>query len=108
MADDKTINFHTDKNKKNQNIQKSDYCKSTNKNIENLSIIIKLAKSKNFDFVKSNSFKIDFLTSEVKKSFIYFQKAFIKAFILQYFDLKYYIYIKKTDTLRYIISRVLN
>ena len=50
---------------------------------------------------------MDFLTFEVKKVFINQQKAFTKALIFYYFDLKYYIWIQ-TDTSRYVISEVLS
>ncbi len=75
--------------------------------IKNLSNIEKLAKSKKLDFVKTKLFKEDFLTFETKKAFIYLQKAFIKASILYYFDIKHHICIK-TDALKYAIGRVLN
>lgn len=38
------------------------------------------------NFAKDNSFKIDFLISQVKKTFIYLQKTFSKALILRYFN----------------------
>lgn len=55
----------------------------------------------------AKSFKIDFLFFKAKKTFMYLEKFFIKAMILEYFDLKYYIYIK-TNILRYVISKVFN
>lgn len=81
---------------------------------QNISMFKKtnLAKSKKSDlinikfFAMGNSFKIDFLTLETKKYFIYLQKNFIQAIIFGFFDTKRYIYIK-TDILGYIINRVL-
>ncbi len=61
------------------------------KDIKNLSIIEKLAKSKKLDFLIVKSSKADFLTSEVRKVFIHLQKAFTKTGIFRYFDPKYYI-----------------
>ena len=60
-------------------------------NIENLLTIVNMAKSKKPKLTKpkkldlSNAkanFEPDFLTSKVKKAFIYLQKAFTKALIL--------------------------
>ncbi len=76
-------------------------------NIKNLSTIEKSAKSKNLDFANAKSSEADFLTSEVKKAFIYLRKAFTKALILYYFDIKRYIHIK-TNVLGYTIGRILS
>lgn len=75
--------------------------------IKNLSIIINLAKFKKLDFIKAKSFETDFFIFRAKETFIYLQKAFIKALIFRYFDPKYHIQIK-TDGLRYVIDRVLS
>ncbi len=50
---------------------------------------------------------MDFLTIVAKNAFIHLQKAFIKAPILYYFDIKPYI-CYETDASGYTISRVLN
>lgn len=60
--------------------------------------ILDLTKVKKSDFAKSNSFKIEILTSTAKEVFIYLQKAFIKASIFYYFDSKLHIRIR-TNTL---------
>ena len=49
----------------------------------------------------------NFLTSDTKKTFNHLRLAFIKALILQHFDLKSYIQIK-TNALGYAIGRVLS
>ncbi len=91
------------------------------KSIKNLSTAAKLTKSKKpkltkpkksdlikaQNFVKTNSFKTDFLTPEAKKVFIYLQKSFTKAPIFRHFDLKCYIQIE-TDALGYAIGRILS
>lgn len=41
------------------------------KDIKNLSIIVKLDKSKKLDFIKIKFFRIDFLIFKAKKAFIY-------------------------------------
>ena len=51
--------------------------------------------------------KHNFLTPDAKKVFNYLRLAFIKASILQYFDLKNYIQIE-TDVSGYSINRVLS
>lgn len=56
-------------NKKNFDILSMIGSKGINKNIENLSSIIKLAKKPKS--TKSNSFKTDFLTFRVKDTFIH-------------------------------------
>ena len=48
-----------------------------------------------------------FLTSKIKKTFIKFRQVFIKALILNYFDLKHHIQIK-TNIFKYIISEIFN
>lgn len=92
---------------KNSNILSSTRANSgvVGENNENLLTIAKLAKSKKF--AKINFFEIDLLTFRVKRLFIYPQKAFIKAPIFGYFDLKYYIYIK-INAWQYAINRVFN
>ncbi len=50
--------------------------------IKNLSSVVKSAKCKNPNLIKSNSFRTNFFTLGVKKAFIYLQKAFTKAPIL--------------------------
>lgn len=57
---------------------------------KNLSIITKsknLAKFKKLKIAKNN-FETDFYIPQAKKAFIYLQKAFSKAPIICYFDLK--------------------
>ncbi len=76
-----------------------------NRDIKNLSSIVKSAKFKKSNFVKVNLSKIDFLTSKAREAFIYLQKAFTKVLILKYFNLEHYIWID-TDTLGYAISGV--
>ena len=51
--------------------------------------------------------KLTFLILNAKKTFNYLQLVFIKALILQHFDLKIYIWIE-TKVLGYAINRVLN
>ena len=50
---------------------------------------------------------MDFLTFKAKNTFIYLQKAFTKALILNYFDPKFHIQIK-IDASRYTIGKVIN
>ena len=85
-------------------------------NIENLSIVVNLTKSKQLKSIKpkrsnlSNAkanFGIGFLTSRAKEAFIFLQKAFIKTLIFRHFDLKRHIQIE-TDILGYAISGVLS
>ena len=119
-TDNKALSIQTTKNKKNQDIlsgtTRVDGGK-VSRNIENLSIVVnlakskkpQLAKSKKLDLlkVKANSSKTDFLTSKAQKTFIYLQKTFIKALIFRCFDPKYHIKIE-TDASKYAIGWVLN
>lgn len=50
---------------------------------------------------------MDYLTIVAKITFSQLKKVITKAFILQHFNLKYYIWIK-TDIFNYIISKVLS
>ncbi len=65
---------------------RADGANSIDRDIKNLSSIVKSAKSIKPNFAKANSSKTDFLTFEAKKTFIYLQKAFMDALILKYFD----------------------
>lgn len=67
-------------------------------NIKKFSIITKLKFLTKFkksdlvkDFIKNNSFKIDFFTFEIKMTFIYLQKTCIKVLIVHYYKSEYYI-----------------
>ena len=74
--------------KKNEDAPSSVGNKGIDKDIKNLSFIIKLAKFKKSTLVKANFSKTDFFTFGAKKAFIYLQKAFIEAPILRHFDPK--------------------
>lgn len=60
-----------------------------------------------FKLLIKTSPKSGFLTFEARLAFVKLKKVFIKALILYYFDLKYYIYIE-TNLLDYDISRIFN
>lgn len=62
--------------------------------IEHPLIIAKLAKFNKLDFAKAKLFRTDFLTSRVKKIFMYLKTTFSKILIFKYFHLKYYIQIE--------------
>ncbi len=79
---------------------------SVDRDIKNLSSVVKSAKSKKPNFAKANS-GTDFLTPKAKKAFIHLQKAFTKALILRHFDLECHIRIE-TDASRSAISGVLS
>ena len=98
INDDKTLSTQANENGKNQDVPNSIVGADSDgisRCIKNLSTITKSTRSKKSDlskvkFAKVNS-KTDFLTFKAKKTFIYLQKAFIKAPILRHFDLKYHI-----------------
>ena len=97
-------------NKRNQNISASTSGvddRNVDEDIKNVSSIVKLTKSKKPIFAKANFSRTDFLTTEAKKAFIHLWKAFTKAPILRYFDLKRHIRIE-TDALGYAIDGVLS
>ncbi len=48
-----------------------------------------------------------FLTSNIRQAFIKLRQAFIKVQILNYLDLKYYIYIK-IEVFGYVIDKILS
>ncbi len=98
----------TNTNKKNQGTSSGigNYG-GIDRDIKNLSFVVKSAKSKKPNFAKANSSKIEFLTCKAKNTCIYLQKAFNKASIFWHFDPKRHIHIE-TDTLGYIISEVLS
>ncbi len=58
-------------NERNPNILGDVSSRVVNKDINNLSFIVKLVKSKKPNFIKSNCSKTDFLTFGDKKVFIY-------------------------------------
>lgn len=60
---------------------------------------------KNYDFAKANSFGMDFLAPQVKKTFIQLQKSFIEALILYHFESKSYIRIE-TDASDFSIGEI--
>lgn len=66
-----------------------------------------LMKAKKPDFVMTNFSQIDFLILKAKKVFIYLWKAFTRALILCYLNLKYYICIE-TDASGYAINEILS
>ncbi len=66
---------------------------SGSRSIKNLSITIKLAKSKKLDFAKAN-FGRDFLTPGAKKAFIHLRKAFTEASIYRHFDPERHVWIE--------------
>ena len=97
-------------NKRNQDASASASSigdRDINKDIKNLSSMVKLVKSKKPIFANANSFETDFLITGAKKAFIHLQKNFTKAPILRHFDPEYYIRIE-TNALRYTIGEVLN
>lgn len=100
-----TFNFQAGEKKKIQNILDSDDSKGIGKDIKNLSIITKSAKSKKLNFAKNKLLEIDFLTFEAKEAFIYLREAFTKTLILRHFDSKCYIYLK-TNTSGYTIGGI--
>ena len=77
-----------------------------NKTVVNLSKNEKCKKSTHMPNIKATG-KPNFLTLNTKKAFNYLWLAFIKAPILQHFDLEIYIQIE-TNALSYAISGVLS
>ena len=77
-----------------------------NETVVNLSKNKKFRKLTHVPNIKATE-KLNFLTSNAKKVFNHLWLAFIKALILQHFDLENHIQIK-TDISGYAISRVLN
>lgn len=65
------------------------------------------SSDKKLAFIKPNFFMPDFFIPKVQIAFIQLLKAFIKASIFYYFDLKRYIQID-TNASGYAIDRVLN
>ncbi len=96
----------TNASNKNQGTPSGIGSRGINRDIKNLSSIVKLAKSKKPNFTKAN-FGTDFLIPRAKKAFIYLRKTCIKAAILRHFDLECYIRIKR-DTLGYAIGGILS
>ncbi len=94
------------KNEKNQGTPSGVGSGGVDRDIKNLSSVIKSAKSKKPNFAKANS-GTDFLTPEAKKAFIHLQKAFTKALIPRLFDPECHIQIE-IDDLRYAISGILS
>lgn len=119
---------------KNLKISSNTSSSNIDRNIEILSIITNLVKSKKLDLIKFiklilakskksdllkfkktnllknfviNIVETDFLIFRAKKAFIYLWQTFTNILILKYFNLEYHIYIE-TNTLRYVISRVLS
>ena len=80
-----------------------------NEIVMNLSNKLNNNKSKNLMHISNIRAikKSIFLNPNAKKVFNYLKQAFIKALILQYFDLECYIQIK-TNITRYAISKVLS
>lgn len=69
-----------------------------------------MAKPKNYDFFPNfRNMKIEpgFLTFRARLAFAKLVQTFVKALILYYFNLKYYIQIK-TNASRYIIGKSLS
>ncbi len=93
-------------NKKNQDTPSRVSSGGVDRDIKNLSSIVKSAKSKKPNFAKANS-GTDFLTPGAKETFIHLRKAFTNAPILSYFDPECHIRIE-TDALGYTISGVLS
>lgn len=75
------------------------------RDIQNVSTIEKLTKSKKLDFIKTKSSQTDFFTFKTREAFIYLQKTFTKVSILSYFNPEYQIQIK-TNILEYAIGGV--
>lgn len=124
IADNEFQNTQVNNNKKNHDAPNSIEDNSISISIKNLSLIIKLnkskksnqVKSKKFDLGKSKklilpnikaNFKTDFLILEAKKAFIHLQKVFNKAMIFRHFDTEHYICFE-TDISRYAIDKVLS
>ena len=117
-TNDKALSIQATKDKRDEailvNSGSSSSSGKVDRSIKNLSTIANLAQSKSGKLTKSKKLDLpnakahcatDFLLLKVKKTFIYLQKAFIKAPILTHFDLKRHILIE-TNALEYIISRV--
>lgn len=85
------------KNKSNTEDNKYVTNGKSNNRIANLSNSTKVKKS----------FEISFFTFEISLTFTLLKKTFIKAPILYYLDLKYYIRIK-TNVSSYIIGKILS
>ncbi len=103
-TDNKTLSTEVTENEKNQDIPASADGGRVDRDIKNLSSIVKSAKSKKPYFAKANS-RTDFLTLGAKKAFIHLRKAFTKALILRHFDLEHHIRIE-TNALGYAINEV--
>ena len=95
INDKEALSTQATENKRNQDISaraSSVGGRNIDGDIKNLSFIVKLAKSKKPIFAKTNFFGTDFLITGAKKAFIHLQKAFTKASIFKYFDLKRHIW----------------
>ncbi len=64
------------KNRRNQDLPSGVGGRGVDRDIKNLAFIVKLAKSKKPNFVKSNSFGTEFLILGAKKAFTHLWKAF--------------------------------
>ncbi len=106
ITDNGALSTQATENKKNQNTPASADVVGIDRDIKNLSSIVKSAKSKKPNFAKANS-GTDFLTSGAKEAFIHLRKAFIKTPILRHFDPECHIQIE-TNALEYAIGGVLS
>lgn len=113
LADNNTLSIQTNKKKKNSDVVKiasrafDNGVSKNNKNIWNIKRLKNSTKLKKLILAKINFFNTNFFIFGVKEVFIYLLKAFTKASIFHYFDLKYYIQIK-INALGYIINGILN
>lgn len=71
----------------------------------NLAKYTKSDLTKNTNFAKNKSFRIDFLIFKDKKSFIHLWKDFTIVQISYFFELEYYIWMK-TDAFGFTISEI--
>ncbi len=106
MTRDETQSTQATENEENQDIVVGVGGVDSGRSIKNLSIVVKLAKSKKPNFAKTNSGS-DFLIFEVKEVFIHLRKAFNEVPIFNHFDQGCHIQIE-TDTLGYAIGGVLS
>ncbi len=90
-TNDEALNTLTKANKNNQDIANGIGGEGVDRDIKNLSSVIKSAKPKKANFANTNYSGTDFLTSRAREAFIHLSKAFTKALILTYFDPKRHI-----------------
>ena len=93
--DIEALNTQAIENKRNRDaLASTDSSGSVDRDIKNLSFVVKSAKSKKLIFTKANSSGTDFLTIGAKEAFIHLRKVFTKTSILRLFDPKHHIWIE--------------